>query len=418
MAEDTGQERTEEPTPKKIRETREKGQIPRSRELNSMAMLMAAGGALLIMGSSMLADLRQLMKQGLSIEPAKLAEPHNVVQVLSEMVMEGMIIIAPILFIMVVIVIMTPIGLGGFSFSAKSLAFKWDKLDPIKGLGRIFALKGLMELTKVLAKFALVSGIAGMIVWSSLDELMTLGQQPLQTALTHLAQLCGWTFFACSCAMILIAAVDAPFQLWQHNKQLKMTLQEVKDENKETDGRPEVKSRIRRMQQELSQARMMEAVPDADVIITNPTHYAIALQYDQEKMPAPKVIAKGADVIAARIREVADEHSIAIVEAPPLARALYASTEINDEIPAGLYLAVANILSYVYQLYSSQEAGFDAPEKPTDLPIPDELIEKMKARNMAINPDQDEQTNESNDDTTLDVTLDISSESRRLDNDK
>ena len=175
---------------------------------------------------------------------------------------------------------------------------------------------------------------------------------------------------------------------------------------------------------------MMEAVPDADVIITNPTHYAIALQYDQEKMGAPRVIAKGADVIAARIRELADEHSIAIVEAPPLARALYASTEINDEIPAGLYLAVANILSYVYQLYSSQETGFDVPEQPEELPIPDELIEVMKAKNMAIDPDQDEQQtsnnmdssnndstdNENDNDTTLDVTLDISSESRRLDN--
>jgi flagellar biosynthetic protein FlhB len=195
------------------------------------------------------------------------------------------------------------------------------------------------------------------------------------------ANLCGWSFLASSSALILIAAIDVPFQLWQHAKQLKMTKQEVKDEAKETDGRPEVKGRIRALQQELSQRRMMEAVPEADVVITNPTHYAVALRYDQYNMQAPVVVAKGTDLVAARIRMVADQNSVAIVSAPPLARALYASTDLNREIPAGLYVAVANVLSYVYQL-NAIEAGDEIPEQPTDLPIPDEYIDVLKNKDV------------------------------------
>jgi flagellar biosynthetic protein FlhB len=197
-------------------------------------------------------------------------------------------------------------------------------------------------------------------------------------ALIHVAKLCGWSFVACSSALIIVAAIDAPFQLWQHNKQLKMTKQEIRDENKETEGRPEVKGRIRALQHELSRRRMMEAVPTADVIITNPTHYAVALSYDPSRMKAPVVVAKGADLIAANIRAVADKHHVAIVSAPPLARALYASTELDQEIPGGLYVAVATILTYVYQLRATAAAGEMPPETPHDLPIPDELIDVLK----------------------------------------
>jgi len=268
--------------------------------------------------------------------------------------------------------------LGGWSFSMKAVSFKIDKLDPIKGIGRMFSAKSLMELVKVLAKFMLVAVISSTILWSLLEQLIGLSQESYQDALAHVGNLCGWSFLAYSSALILIAAVDAPFQLFQHNKQLKMTLQEIKDESKETDGRPEVKGRIRSLQQELSQRRMMEAVPDADVIITNPTHYAVALKYDQSGNGAPIVVAKGADFVAARIRNVAKENEVALVEAPPLARALYASTEINQEIPAGLYVAVANILTYVYQLNAAYTSGYVKPKQPSDLPIPDELKDAMK----------------------------------------
>ena len=378
MAEDTGQERTEQPTPKKLREAREKGQVPRSRELNSMALLMTSGGGFLLMGGSILSGLRDILQRGLSIKNAQSIDANGMLEILSDTALQSFLVVAPLFLLLVVVILVTPIGLGGWSFSMKAVSFKWEKLDPIKGLGRIFALKSLMELSKVLAKFLLVASVSAIILWSLIDELIGLGNEPIELAITHVARLCGWSFMACSSVLILIALIDAPFQLWQHNKQLKMTKQEIKDENKETDGRPEVKGRIRALQQELSQRRMMEAVPTADVIITNPTHYAVALSYDQFDMKAPVVVAKGADLIAANIRAVAQEHDVAIVSAPPLARALYASTEIDQEIPGGLYVAVATILTYVYQLKTTYSKGGIPPDVPDDLPIPDELSDVLR----------------------------------------
>jgi flagellar biosynthetic protein FlhB len=373
MSQESGQERTEQPTAKRLRESREKGQVPRSKELNSMALLLAAAGGFLLMGQGMLADLGELLRHGLAIEQARDMSKAAVMEVLVGALQHSLVIIAPMLLWLTVVVIMTPVGLGGWSFSTKAIAFKLDKLDPIKGFGRMFALRGLMELLKVLAKFALVTAISGSVLWSLMDDLLGLGDEPLESALAHVAHLCGWSFLASSCALILIAAIDVPFQLWQHNKQLKMTKQEIKDENKETDGRPEVKGRIRALQQELSRRRMMEQVPKADVVITNPTHFAVALRYDHLNMRAPVVVAKGADLIAAQIRLVADQHDVTIVSAPPLARALYANTEIDREIPAGLYVAVATVLAYVYQLRHAYENGDMPPDQPDDLPIPDHL---------------------------------------------
>jgi flagellar biosynthesis protein FlhB len=378
MSQETGQERTEEATAKRLEDAREKGQVPRSKELNSMALLLAAAGGFLILGEGMLDELGELLRHGLAIEQARNLDKAAVMEVLTGTVLHSMIIIAPLLLWLMVVVIMTPLGLGGWSFSTKAISFKLEKLDPIKGLGRMFALRGLMELLKVLAKFALVAAISGSILWSLIGELLGLADEPLHAALAHVAKLCSWSFLASSCALIIIAAIDVPFQLWQHNKQLKMTKQEVKDESKETDGRPEVKGRIRAMQQEMSRRRMMEAVPNADVVITNPTHYAVALRYDNFNMRAPVVVAKGADLIAAQIRNVASQHDVTIVSAPPLARALYASTDIDREIPGELYVAVATVLAYVYQLKAAFENGWMPPDQPDNLPIPEELSNVLK----------------------------------------
>lgn len=379
MAAESGMERTEQPTPKRLREAREKGQVPRSKELNSMALLMAAAGGFLLMGETMLTGLQDMLSSGLAIEQARNLGKQGVIEIFGNTLLQSLLVVAPMFLLLTVVVIMTPLGLGGWSFSTKAISFKWEKLDPVKGIGRIFALRGLMELLKVLAKFVLVGAISALIIWSLIDEILGLGSESLNQALAHVASLCGWSFLASSSVLIIIASIDVPFQLWQHTKQLRMTKQEVKDESKETDGRPEVKSRIRALQQELSQRRMMEAVPEADVVITNPTHYAVALRYDQFNMQAPVVVAKGADLVAARIRLVADQHDVAIVSAPPLARALYASTDLNQEIPAGLYVAVANILSYVYQL-NALGVGEEVPEEPTDLPIPDEFVDVLKKK--------------------------------------
>ena len=382
MAQETGQERTEQPTPKRLREAREKGQVPRSKELNSMALLMASAGGFLLMGESILTGMQDIMSNGLALEYARDIDNSRIVALLGNTLLQSLLVVAPLLLLLMVVVVLTPIGLGGWSFSTKALSFKWEKLDPVKGIGRIFAWRGLMELIKVLAKFGLVAAISIVFLWSLVEEILGLGAESLKPALAHVATLCGWSFLACSSVLIIVAAIDVPFQLWQHNKQLRMTKQEVKDENKETDGRPEVKGRIRALQQELSRRRMMEAVPQADVVITNPTHFAVALRYDATRMQAPVVVAKGADLVAARIRQVADKHEVTIVSAPPLARALYASTELNQEVPAGLYLAVANILSYVYQLNALQ-TGDAIPAEPTDLPIPDEWAD-------VLSDDQDE----------------------------
>ena len=382
MASESGLERTEQPTPKRLREAREKGQVPRSKELNSMALLMAAAGGFLLMGESMLTDLQTIFADSLSFEQARNMDKSGVIAQLGNTLVRSLLVVTPMFALLTFVVILTPLGLGGWSFSVKAISFKWEKLDPIKGIGRIFALRGLMELVKVLAKFALVAAISTLIIWSLIEEILGLGAEALKPALTHVASLCGWSFLASSSVLIIIASIDVPFQLWQHTKQLMMTKQEVKDETKETDGSPELKGRIRNLQQELSRRRMMEAVPQADVVITNPTHYAVALRYDQSSMEAPVLVAKGADLVAARIRTVAGEHDIAIVSAPPLARALYASTELNQEIPAGLYVAVANVLSYVYQL-NDLGLGDELPEEPTDLPIPDEYVDVLKPDNDA-----------------------------------
>lgn len=378
MASETGQERTEPATPKRLREAREKGQVPRSKELNTMTLLMAAALVFIVMGNSMLGGLSEILRKGLILEQAVSIDTEVIPKMLGETLLQSMITVAPLFLMLTVVVILTPMGLGGWSFSTKAISFKWEKLNPIKGLGRIFALKGLMELIKVLAKFCLITLISGAILFSLADELLSLGNEPLRIALGHVARMCAWTFLAVSSVLMIIAALDVPFQVWQYSKELKMTRQEVKDESKETDGRPEVKSRIRSLQQELSQRRMMAAVPTADVVITNPTHYAVAIRYDHHNMEAPILVAKGADLVAARIRSVAKEHDVTTVSSPPLARALYASTDLNREIPAGLYMAVANILAYVYQLNEAQQNGSQPPEKPTDLPIPDDLKKTFK----------------------------------------
>ena len=377
MSQETGQEKTEEPTPKRLREAREKGQVARSKELNSMMLLMSAGFGMMLLGGSVLTGLREMMERSLTIHHADLYDNGMLISAFGDMLADSMIMIAPILMLLFVIVLLTPLGIGGWSFSLKAISPKLEKLDPVKGMGRVFSLKGLMELAKVLAKFALVGFVSAIILYSILDQILQLSHEPLAQAMEHVAELCGWTFLACSSALIFVALIDVPFQLWQHKKQLMMTRQEVKDENKETEGNPEMKAKLRQTQHELSRRRMMDAVPEADVVITNPTHYAVALKYDQFNMQAPIVVAKGADLIAAQIREVATENDVAIVEAPPLARALYATTDIDQEIPAGLYIAVATILSYVYQLKASLYTDIE-PELPEDLEIPEEFSDMLK----------------------------------------
>jgi flagellar biosynthetic protein FlhB len=373
MAEDeNGQERTEQATPKRLREAREQGQVPRSRELNTTVVLLVGAGALLMMGTPLVSRLRGLATDALTLDRDFIFEPGATMEALGGALFDMLILLAPLMVILMIAALFGPMAVGGWNFSTKAITPSLSKLDPIKGLGKVFGWRGLMELAKALAKFLVVAIAAGLLIYYLAPRLLHVGDEPLVQGLAHAGQMIAWVFLILSATMILVAAVDVPFQLWQHAKQMKMTRQQVKDESKETEGRPEVKGKIRQLQREMAQRRMMEAVPKADVVVTNPTHFAVALKYDR-KMNAPRVVAKGADLVAANIRGVAEQNKVPIFEAPPLARALYWSTEIDQEIPAQLYLAVAQVLAYVYQLKSAYQGGGLAPEVPTDLPVPEDM---------------------------------------------
>jgi flagellar biosynthesis protein FlhB len=378
MAEnEDGQERSEQATPKRQEDARKKGQVPRSREMTTMAMLLMAAVCMSLMGGHIVERLGYVLHLGLRVERTKLFDTFALIEILGQAAYQGFLAILPFLLVMLLTALAAPVALGGWSFSTQALSFKADKLNPLKGLKRIFAVRGVVELLKALAKFLLIGSVGAGLLWHFLPELMGLGREAVEHGLIHAGRILSTSFVVLSASLLLIAVIDVPFQLWDHAKNLKMTRQEVRDEHKDTEGRPEVKSRVRAMQREIAQRRMMEEIPKADVIITNPTHYAVALRYDLDNMSAPIVVAKGVELLASQIRTVAVANKVPLYEAPPLARALYYSAEINHEIPAGLYLAVAQILAYVFQLKAVTRGG-PVPARPTEVPVPDEFFQGPK----------------------------------------
>ena len=373
MAEEqTGQERTEQPTERRLQEARKKGQVPRSKELNTMLSLLLASISLLIFGGYISQNLMQISVEGFSI-PRELAfDTAQLPFQFMYMASQALLALSPFMAIMLVSVFAGPLLMGGWSFSLETISFKLEKLDPIKGLARIFSLKSLVELAKALAKFVLLLGAAILVFFTIDQQLLSLSSMTPKAAGLEAATILVQVLLILSATTILIVALDVPFELWNHSKQLRMTKQEIKDEMKETDGNPQVKQRIRTLQRQLAESRMMEDVKTADVVITNPTHYAVALQYLDRPGSAPKVLAKGKDLTALRIRSIAADCDIPIFEAPPLARALYRSTEIGYEIPHVLYMAVARVLAYVFQLKNATPT--DYVPKPTDFDIPVEAL--------------------------------------------
>ncbi len=373
MAEDTGQERTERATPKRLREARERGQVARSRELGSAALLTTGAATLLIAGGHMGGRTAALMRDALALRGAELGRPEALLARLAEALAAGYLTAAPLLVVAVVAAVAATLAVGGWVFSAQAVAFRPEKLDPVKGLQRIFSVQGLVELVKAVAKFALVLAVAVAVLAWEAPEILGLAREPLPAALAHAGRLFAVTFLLLAAALVLVAAADVPFQLWNHARQLRMTRQEVKDELKDTEGRPEVRSRIRQIQRQMAQQRMMAEVPRADVVVTNPTHYAVALRYEEGRRAAPVVVAKGADLVALRIRALAREAGVPVLELPPLARALYRSTDLGREIPAALYVAVAQVLAYVYQVRAARAAGAPEPPPPAEVPVPEDL---------------------------------------------
>jgi flagellar biosynthetic protein FlhB len=374
MAEnDNGQERTEEATGKRKQEARDKGQIARSRELNTLLMLLLSGAGMFFLGDDLVRDLMQVLRDNLVIERADIFDVTAMTSKFLTSLRDALNAVVPLFFLLVMVAILAPMALGGWSFSFHPMKPELKKIDPIKGMTRVFSLKGLMELAKALAKFLLVGSVGFWLLQVKIPGFMGLGNETLEQGIARMGDELLWAFLLLSSALIAVVAVDVPFQLWDHARKQKMTRQEVKDEHKETEGSPEMKGKVRQTQREIAQRRMMQEVPKADVVITNPTHYAVALRYDQERMGAPIVVALGADEIAGHIRRIATANDVPILSAPPLARALYYNSELDAEIPAGLYLAVAQVLAYVYQLRHYELNGGLAPEFNADVPIPDDL---------------------------------------------
>ncbi len=365
MAEsESGQERSEEPTAKKLEDARKKGQIARSRDFNTMVIIALAATALIMIGHVMVSDLSEIMSRNFQPTREDIYDPRGVVRWFYAAILDGVWLLVPFLALMLAGALFAPISIGGWAFSVETITPKLSKLDPIKGLKKIFSVKGLVELVKAMAKFFLVAAVALVVIWVNMSDYLQLGDMPMRPALVKAGELVSWAFLLVTIALMIISAIDVPFQMWDHKKQMKMTLQEVKDEMKDTEGKPEVKAKIRQTQREMAEARMMDAVPDADVVITNPTHFAVALKYDPENMKAPLVLAKGADLVASNIRRVASANEILLLESPPLARALYHTTDIGREIPHGLYVAVAQVLAYVFQLRDVQKNGGEKPTRP------------------------------------------------------
>jgi flagellar biosynthetic protein FlhB len=370
MAEDNDSERTESATPRRLEQAREEGHVARSQELTTFAMLMAGGGGLWWLGGRLFEQLRALLSQGLRVDAVTASDPTQMTARLSELAFGGMLAMAPLLAVLLVAALVAPNILSGWNFSFDALRVDLQRLDPMAGFGRVLSWRGGSELVKALLKSVLITVVAAGVMWHYREPLQQLALLPPATALAQAAHIAGMSFILIACALAVVAAADVPFQLWRHADDLKMSRQELRQEHKESEGDPQVKAAIRQQQRAMARRRMMAEVPKASVILTNPTHYAIALSYENGAMRAPRVVAKGADLVAARIRELGVQHRVPVLESPALARAIYHHTEIGDEIPETLYTAVAEILAYVFQLRRHREFGdlMPVPLKPVAVP--------------------------------------------------
>lgn len=373
MAEDSDLERTEAPTGRRIEQAREQGQVPHSRELGSFLVLIVAASTFWMMGGWFMQRSMAIVRKGFAIDPKFLHEPAQMLTRLSDISGDALLLFVPLLGLLVLAALLPPFFLNAWVFAPKVLVPDLGRLNPIAGFGRIFSWNGVMELGKAIVKALLVGGVAALLIWKERDEIFGLLAQPLDAGLAHAGHLVIFSFLLLVATLALVVAADVPFQLWHYMDKLKMSREEVKQEAKEMQGDPQVKGRIRSLQMQAARKRMMAAVPKADVIVTNPTHFAVALSY-KTGMAAPKVVAKGMGGVAQKIKELGAQHAVPMLEAPPLARALYRHADLDAEIPATLYTAVAEVLAYVYQLSNWRAHGGAYPTPPRELDVPPELV--------------------------------------------
>jgi len=368
MAEDSDLERTEPASARKLEQARERGNVPRSRELATLAVLLASASVIAMLGMFMYQGLGRVMRNSLSFDLADVASPVMMGRNLMDAGIDGVLLYLPMAITVVVSAVGANLMLSGWVFSTQALEPNFSKMNPIPGIARMFSRTALAELIKALLKGGLIAGVAGWMIWHQHDGILALANEPLESAVVHFGQIALFTFLASVAAFALIVLLDVPFQLWNYHHGLRMTKEEIRQEGKEIEGDPQIKARIRSLQREAARRRMMQAIPQADVVVTNPMHFAVALKYEEKGMSAPVVLAKGSQLIAERIKELAREHRIPVVEAPPLARALHRHVEVGETIPATLFTAVAQVLAYVYQLNQSL-----SPVLPSDWQVPPKL---------------------------------------------
>lgn len=375
---DEGQEKTEEPTARRLSKAREEGQIARSTEITIAASVISVAIYIFLFGSSLLGNVANIFAQGLVFDSLAVMEPQVAAGRLGDAMIEALLSILPILILTGVVVLVCSGLIGGYNFSWKSLQPKASKFNPISGLKRMFGLQALVNLGKSIAKFLLVGGVTYFLIEASTTEFAEISLMALEPGLTASASILTTAFLVAASTLIIIALIDAPYQVYQHNQKMKMTLKEVKDERKDTEGSPEVKQRIRQKQREVSAARMLEAISEADVVITNPEHFAVALSYDPSSEDPPRVVAKGADLIAERIRERATEEGVPLFQSPVLARALFFTTELEGFIPEPLFEAVAQVIAYIFNINSINQSNI-SQSKPVPR-VPDEMVFDSEGR--------------------------------------
>ena len=378
MADEQDLERSYEATPRRLEQARERGQVPRSRELSTAAIALAGAMTLSSLGPALFGRLADTVRNGLTLDRRAAFEPDRMLTALSGLAQGSLLDVLPVLGLTLAATLAAPLLLSGWLFSPKAFAPDFARLDPLRGLGNMFSSHSLVELVKAVVKCVLLGVLGTFAIQHAFGELTTLPGQDVRDASLRLGSLVSSGFFVLVGGMLAIAALDVPYAIWRHRKALRMTREELRQEMRESEGDPQLKARVRSLQRAAARKRMMAAVPTATVVITNPTHYAVALAYD-ESMRAPRVVAKGMDKVAQRIREIAAEHDVPLLEAPAVARALHKHAELDSEIPQTLYAAVAQVLAYVYQVRVWQRQGGRAPVPPSDLDVPPGLDPKAAA---------------------------------------
>ena len=370
MAEENDVERNYPATPRRLEQARERGQVARSRELTTAGVALAAAGAIAGFGPALATACADIVRHGLAIDRQAAFSDELMLARVMALSGDSLVAVMPLLLVLIAATLASPLLLSGWVFAPQAVVPDFKRLDPVKGLSNLFSTHGIAELAKAILKCVLIGTIGAWTITTSWTEMSALSGQSGAAGVAQVGGMIASSLFALAGGLIAIALVDVPYQFWRYRRELRMTREEIRQEMREMEGDPQLKARVRGLQRQAARRRMMAAVPTATVIVTNPTHFAVALDWREGTMRAPRVVAKGAGLVAQRIREIGQAHGVPLLEAPPLARALHKHAELDAEIPTLLYGAVAQVLAWVHQLRTSSERGGPAPLAPETIDVP------------------------------------------------